>query len=336
MARTFALVSLALALALSLTPPASADELVLADGTRLTGTVKELAGDLVTLATDFARTIKVKKDLVRRIATDHPVAVQLANGELLKGTLTTGADGRLVVDEGEGRVASGIELTSVAALNPPPVGIWHGSVSLSANLQSGNTDRSGLSVGAEAQRRTARDRFIMRFLYNIAQENGTMTTRNAFGALQYDYFFTKKFFGYLGVELLNDTFKDLNLRTVVGPGAGYQVWEAPNRALSLEAGIAYFSEDLKSQEDKSWMTLRLAADFRQRLTDHLEFTDRLVLYPSLQSFSDFTLRNEAALLTSIGAGWAMKLADILDYVNRPPAGTKSTDSIFTAGLQYAF
>ncbi|HEY6839426.1 MAG TPA: DUF481 domain-containing protein, partial [Geobacteraceae bacterium] len=104
----------------------------------------------------------------------------------------------------------------------------------------------------------------------------------------------------------------------------------------LEAGIAYFSEDLKGQEDKRWMTARLGTNYRYKLTDWLVFTDRLVLYPSLESMSDFTLRNEAALLTAIGSGWSLKLADILDYVNNPPAGTKSTDSLFTAGLQYAF
>jgi putative salt-induced outer membrane protein YdiY len=334
---TLALAMAACALAACLIPPpASADEIVLTDGGRLTGTVKDLAGDVVTLTSDYAEPIKVKKDHVRGIATDQPVEVRLTSGEVLKGRLATGADGRIVVDRGEGEAVTGIELKSVAAINPPPVGKWHGSASLSGNLQSGNTDRSGLSVGADAQRRGERDRFSMRFLYNIAQENGSMTTRNAFGALQYDYFFTKRSYGYLGVELLNDTFKDLNLRTVVGPGAGYQVWETPARALSLEAGLAYFSEDLRSQEDKSWMTLRLAGTFRAKLFDRLEFTDKVVLYPSLKSFSDFTLRNEAALLTAIGSGWAMKLADILDYVNNPPAGTTSTDSIFTAGLQYAF
>jgi putative salt-induced outer membrane protein YdiY len=209
-------------------------------------------------------------------------------------------------------------------------------VSLAANLQSGNTDRGGLTASAEASRRGDRDRFQMRFLYNIAEENGALTTRNVFGALEYDYFFTKRFYGLLALELLNDTFKDLNLRTVVGPGVGYQVWDDPKKTLALEAGVSYYSEDLKSHPDRRWFALRLAADFGYKFTDSLKFTDRLVLYPSLENLSDFTLRNEAALLTTIGAGWSMKLADVTDYVSDPPSGTKSTDNLLTAGLQYAF
>lgn len=337
MARTLILVSLTAIVFACLVPQmVLADEIVLDNGNRFTGVVTSLSGDYVTLTSDYAEPIKIKKAAITRISTDNPVELHLSSGEIIKGKLKTGDDGRIVVDEGEGRVASGIDLKSVTAVNPPPTGKWQGNVSLSGNLQTGNTDRSGLSFGAEAVRRGDQDRFSMRFLYNIAEENDAMTTRNAFGALQYDYFFTKKFYGYLGVELLNDKYRDLNLRAVVGPGVGYQVWDDPIKALSLEAGIAYFSEDYKTQEDNSWLTVRLAANYRHKLTDWLVFTDRLVLYPSLESMSDFNLRNEAALLTAIGSGWSMKLADILDYSNNPPTGTKSTDSLLTVGLQYAF
>lgn len=337
MARTIMLASLVSAVLLCLAPQlVLADEIVLDNGTRFTGTVTGLAGDTLTLTSDYAEPIKIKKERINRISTDNPVELHLVSGEIIRGKLKTGDDGRIVVDEGDGRSSAGIDLKSITAINPPPAGKWHGSVTLSGSLQSGNTDRSGLSFSAEALRRGDNDRFSMRFLYNIAQEDDKMNTRNVFGALQYDYFFTKRFYGYLGVELLNDTFKDLNLRAVVGPGVGYQVWDDPKKALSLEAGIAYFSEDLKEQEDKRWMTARLAANFRYKLTEWLMFTNRLVLYPSLESMSDFTLRNEAALLTTIGAGWSLKLADVLDYVNNPPAGIKSTDSLLTVGLQYAF
>jgi len=337
MARTLILVSFTAIVLTCLVPQmVLADEIVLDNGNRFTGTVTSLSGDYVTLTSDYAEPIKIKKATIVKISTDNPVELHLSSGEIIKGKLKTGDDGRIVVDEGEGRVASGIDLKSVTAVNPPPTGKWQGNVSLSGNLQTGNTDRSGLSFGTEAMRRGDQDRFSMRFLYNIAEEDDAMTTRNAFGALQYDYFFTKKFYGYLGVELLNDKYKDLNLRAVVGPGVGYQVWDDLIKALSLEAGIAYFSEDYKSQEDQSWLTVRLAANYRHKLTDWLVFTDRLVLYPSLESISDFNLRNEAALLTAIGTGWSMKLADILDYSNNPPAGTKSTDSLLTVGLQYAF
>ena len=316
--------------------PVQADEIVLSSGNVLIGTVTGLADDHVTLTSAYTEPIKIKKESIIGISTDNIVELHLTNGEIIKGKLKTGTDNRIVVDQGDGRVASGIDLKSVATINPPSSRKWHGNVSLSGNLQTGNTDRRGLSLGADALRRGDRDRFSMRFLYNIAGENDAMTTRDVYGALQYDYFFTKRFFGYLGVELLNDTFKDLDLRTVVGPGVGYQLWEEPDKALSLEAGFAYFSEDRTTQDDKHWVTARLGANYHYKLTDWLVFNDRLVLYPSLENMSEFNLRNEAALLTAIGSGWSMKIANTLDYTNKVPTGIKNTDSNFTVGLQYAF
>jgi putative salt-induced outer membrane protein YdiY len=204
------------------------------------------------------------------------------------------------------------------------------------NIQSGNNDRSAFAFAAEAVRRGDKDRFSLQFLYNIGQDKGTMSTRNAFGAMQYDYFFTKQWYGLLSVSLFNDTFQDLNLRVIVGPGIGYQVWDDKQKYLSLEAGVAYLSEDLKSHPDKSWFTARLAGNFKYHITDNIFFSDQLILYPSLENFSDFQLRNEAALTTSLGASWSLKLANILDYVNSPAVGVKSTDSNVILGIQYGF
>jgi putative salt-induced outer membrane protein YdiY len=338
MARTLLLVSFVSAVLTCLAPHLLlADEIVLDNYTRLTGTVTGLAGNVLTLTSDYAEPIKIKTEHITRISTDNPVELHLVSGEIIKGTLKTGDDGRIVVDQGDGRAATGIDLKRIATINPPPAKKWLGSASLSGSLETGNTEISGLSLGAEGVYRGDNDRFSMRFLYSIGQENHTMDTRNAFGAAQYDYFFTKKFYVYpANVSLYNDTFKNLILRTIAGPGVGYQVWEDPDKTLALEAGISYFNIDRRGQGDQNWITARLAANCRFKLTKWLVFTDRLVLFPSLENANNFLLRNEAALLTPVCTGWSLKLADVLEYVNRPAVGKKSTDSLLTVGLQYAF
>jgi putative salt-induced outer membrane protein YdiY len=312
-----------------------ADEIVLDNGTCLTGTVTSLIGNVLTLTSDYAEPIKIKKEHISRISTDKPVELHLTSKEIIKGKIRTCDDGRIVVDQGYGREATGIDIKSIKAINPPPSWKWHGNVTVAGSVESGNTDKSGLAFGADARRRGDNDRFTMRFLYNIGQEDDKLNTRNVFGAMQYDYFFARKFYEYLAVELFNDTFKDIKLRAIVGPGIGYQVWEEPDKSLSLEAGVSYFYRDSNEHQDTSWFSARLAANCRFKISKWLVFTDWLVLYPSLEN-STFVVRNEAALLTAAGAGWSLKVADVLDYVNNPPNGKKSTDSLFTVGLQYAF
>ncbi len=209
-------------------------------------------------------------------------------------------------------------------------------MNLGAGLQSGNTDRVNASFGFEAARRSERDRFGLRFLYNYAEEDDAISARNTFGALKYDYFFTKVVFGYMGIELLNDRFKDLNLRTIVGPGAGYQVWDDSEKSLLVEAGISYFSEDLREGDDDSWMTGRLAADVSYMIGSAIVVTDRLVVYPSLENLGEYQLRNEAALTTPLVSRWSFRLSNILERDSHPPEDVKKHDVHWILGLQHDF
>jgi len=315
---------------------ASADEIVLDNGVRITGTVTGLSGDLLSVTSDYAEPIKLKVSRITKISTDNPVEIRTKSGETLKGSLKTGDNGMLAVEQSAGRGRVELDMKNVLAINPPPVGQWTGSVVAAGNYQTGNTERTAFRLGADAVRRGEKDRFSMRFLYDISEEKDVLSSRSVYGALKYDYFFTKKLYGYLGVELLNDKFKDLNLRTIVGPGVGYQIWDEPQKALAVEAGLAYYSDDHRIASDKSWIAARLAANFRYKISDSIMFTNELVVYPSLGNMADFNLRNEAAIATGLGSGWSLRLANILDYNNSPAAGTKSTDSNFLLGLQYAF
>jgi putative salt-induced outer membrane protein YdiY len=229
-------------------------------------------------------------------------------------------------------------LDRVAAINPPPPkkATWSGDVMLGANLESGNSDKAGFSVGINARRKAKKHRFEVGFLYNYAKEEGELSTKNTYGKLKYDYFVTPRFYTYLSNELLYDAFKDLQLRTVVGPGAGYQLWDDEITSLALEAGVAYYNEDHKKGDDNAWTTGRLAANLRYNFTRKVIFTEQIILYPSMGTFGEFTLRNEAALTSPLAFGWALRLTSIIEHDSDPEPGIKKTDYDLLLGLQYGF
>jgi putative salt-induced outer membrane protein YdiY len=311
----------------------AADEVVMANGDRLTGTVVRAAEGTLILKTGYSEPVKIEVSKIKSISTDSPVEVHMAGGEVLRGRLAT-SEGSVVVRPSDDRGETAIAWASVKAINPPRK--WTGSVTVGANMQSGNTDRLSASLAAHAVRRTEVDRFSMRFLYNYAEEEDELTERNAYGALKYDYFFTRRFYGLLSVELFSDEFKDISLRTAVGPGVGYQVWEEERRTLMLEAGLAYFNEDRSEGEDESWITGRLSADLTLRLLSWAVFSDYLIVYPSLKETGQYQLRNEAGLSNSLGAHWSLKLTNILEYDSQPEPGIEKTDLSWILGLQYSF
>jgi len=61
-----------------------------------------------------------------------------------------------------------------------------------------------------------------------------------------------------------------------------------------------------------------------------------IIYPSLKRGGQYTLRNEAALTSPLGAGWALRLANIWERDSDPSSGFKKDDSTWILGLQYSF
>lgn len=313
-----------------------ADRILLNNGDRLTGTVAGTDNGILTLKTDFSSPIKIQVIKIKEIFTDNPVEVHLSDGEILKGKLITLENGEKVIESSVERESAVINWQKVKAINPPDKSKWSGNVTISGNHQSGNTDRTGASLGANANRRTEKDRFNLRFLFNYAKEDGDISARNTFGALKYDYFFTKKTYGFIGLELLSDEFKDLNLRTVVGPGIGYQVWDNPDKSLGLEAGVSYFSEDRIEDEDNQRVTGRLSGNLMWKIFEPVTFTDYIIIYPSFEDFGEYQLRNEIALISPLTSAWSLKLTNIIEHDSNPPVDVEKSDIYWLAGLVYDF
>ena len=318
--------------------PSFADEVTLENGDKLTGTIVKVEGGKLVFKTDYTGPMEIPLEKIKNMITDKPSEVHLITGEILKGKLRTAADGKLVIDPGPPREPTAIDWKNIESVNPPPVipPRWKGAVNLGGSVQTGNISRATASVGAEAARKTDKDRFSLRFLFNYAEEKSEVTTRNAYGGLKYDYFFTKKLFGYLSTELLTDEFKDLNLRAIAGPGIGYQIWDDKVKSLSVEAGVSYVWEDRKVGQDDNWATARISADFWYKFGKIVTFSDLLIIYPSLKRGGEYILRNEAALTSPLGAGWALRLANIWDRDSDPAPGILKDDLAWILSLQYTF
>jgi len=323
---------------------AVADKVILENGDILTGTVEKVVEGKLTLKTDYAGIIEIQMGKVKQIVTDNPVAVHLTTGEVVKGKVKPVEEGKLEVEPSPERGATTVEMGKIASINPPPkeVAKWHGNVTAGGYLQSGNTDRAGFSFSAEALRRTENDRFKMRYIFNYAEEDDEVTTRNNYGEIKYDYFFSKKFFWFVGVELNNDRFIDTKLKTFVGPGIGYQLWDDPVKSLLFEAGLSYFNWNRYEGQDEDGLSARLGFDFRYNIFKWLTFTDRYVFYPTIGKGGIFFLRNEAALtiplgeIPFIGGRWSLRFANIIDYNSDPTPGFKKTDVQWIGALQFSF
>ncbi len=317
---------------------ALADEVILTNGDRLSGKIVELKDGILTLETDYSEPIKLKFEAVQQMSSSEPVELHLSDGEVLKGKITTNTSKQVEVEAGPAREAVAVELENITSLNPPPEEpvTWKGNITLGGNWQDGNTDTMNVSAGATAVRRSDNDRFLINFLFNKSEDDGIKTSENTYGQLKYDYFLSPKWYLYLNVDMLSDEFKDINFRTSVGPGVGYQFWEGDDKSVGLEAGVSYTNEDRDVGVDTDWLAARVGVNFLYRLFDRVLFVDQFVIYPNLDDTGEYTLRNEASLVTDIGASWAFRLSNIWERDSNPGPTLEQDDFTWILGLQYSF
>jgi putative salt-induced outer membrane protein YdiY len=317
------------------TSEASADKILMKNGDRFRGTVENVKDGVLTFSTKYSENIKIQISQIKKLLTEKPLPIHLQSGEILNGRILPAGENQMKVEASSGRGQATLSWDAVKSINLPPV-TWHGSVSAGSTLITGNTERFTASIGADASRRWDNDRINLHFLTNYAEDDDEVSARNTYGDLKFSHFFSEKLYTYLVLELLSDSFKDLDLRTTVGPGAGYQVWEDAIKSLSFEGGLSYFSENRITGADTQFFTARFAADFSYKLTSFLTFTNQMVIFPSVEDLNKYTLRNRAGLDTALGNGWELKLANIWQRDSKPSPGVKNDDLQWLVSLGYAF
>jgi len=77
--------------------------------------------------------------------------------------------------------------------------------------------------GGKGKLKFDQERIELKFLTIYSEENDKITSRNTFGRMQYDHYFTKKWYGILSMEALNNKLKNLKLRLAVGSGVGHHL-----------------------------------------------------------------------------------------------------------------
>jgi len=323
-------------------------KVTLKDGSQIYGEIVEMTDGVIEIRTVFYKgdPLDINWSEVSGIDTEEPMTFVLSNGTTLQGKPAMIQPGTLGVQTDLLREPIPVQVGSVLAVNPPvkKAVVFIGNFNFGGSVTSGNTDVKNFSFVGELIARSERLRLTLLGRYLYGENDGELNARNAYGTVKMDFFVSKRFYVYTGALFEQDTFQDLNLRSSVFAGPGYQFIEVGDYAnpyvnklqLHGEIGLGYFNEDFKRAEDTNYFTGRWAVNFHWPVLPWLAVFHQHQGFPSLEKASDWYVTSQQGVRMNIWENFITTFQVNWRYDNAPAPETKKADTQYILTLGYAF
>jgi putative salt-induced outer membrane protein YdiY len=324
---------------------ASADEVRFKNGDRLSGQIVKLTEGKLVLKSAVAGEVTVNLSDIQTFSSAAPVEIHLKDGTVLHQAVTAAEPNQFSINTGEPLKPQTFALGQVESINPPakPKPKWTGSISGAVGATSGNTKTDSISASVNMTRRTEKDRIIATadFARSGREDPDTgddETIENWWRATaQYDYFFTKKFFGFGNARYEKDAIADLERRIVVGGGGGYQWVETDALAFSTSFGLASLYEKYENvDESNSTLSLQAGYNLNMQVIKGIRLLHDLTYFPSTEEFSDYFLTTTAELRASLTKSMFANFKVIFNFDATPAPDRGSTDVKYLFGVGMNF
>lgn len=318
-----------------------ADTVVLSNNDRISGRLVTMAEGKLTIATSYAGEIIIDWSEIAEILSVDPVTVVLSDETSLRGNSQVTEPGKMKLKMGEIVETVSFNLADVQAINPQdedePAVKFSGRVNIGLAKSSGNTENESHHIDGEVVARTKKNRYTAGIEYNREEDDDQVTEEEYIGYAKYDHFFNEKWYTYVNTLFEKDEFKDLNLRSTIGAGLGYQFFESELTNLFLETGLGYVNEDFITAEDEDNAAGRWAVNFdRYILQKIIQFFHFHEGYQSLQESDEFFIRSRTGLRFPLTPVFQATLQYDYDYDNSPSPGEERDDSKYLFTLGYTF
>jgi putative salt-induced outer membrane protein YdiY len=322
-----------------------ADEVIFTNGDRLTGKILKLIEGKLVFQSDVAGEVTVDMSKIRTFGSDVPIRILLKNGTILNQKVLKAEPNEFAIEGGDILATQKFNISAISAINPPEKvePKWTGNISGGFSSTHGNTKTDSINASIDLKRRSEKDRFQVAADYARGRQRDPDTGEMEVTAnwwktrAKYDYFFTKKLYGYIDNRYEKDSIAELDRRVVIGAGGGYQWIESEDMNFSTEAGLASLYEKFdNTNESNSELSMQLGYNFDKKLFKTVKFLHGLTYYPSLEEFSDYYLTTSAEIRAYFTKQMFANFKAILDYDATPSPGSGDTDVKYFLGVGWSF
>jgi putative salt-induced outer membrane protein YdiY len=322
------------------TGSARADEVHLKNGDRLTGHVVRMEGGKLLLETTYAGKISISWLEVAGMVTKAPVKVVLEDDTRLEGVVKAEPGERMKLDTQQIETPVSFRLAQVKMINPAPEKIVTITARANVNITSerGNTDTDNFYLSGEFAARTKQNRYTIGGEFNKEKSDDVTTSKNWLVIGNYSHFLGKKWYLFVNTLFEHDEFQDLKLRSTVGAGGGYQIFESPQVNLSLSAGLAEVDENFYVADDNDYSAGQWSLKYDQFFfKKFVQLFHDSTGYIRIDNADDWFVKTRTGVRFPIYKGLTATLQYNYDWNNHPSADAQSKEDakiLFLLGYEF--
>ncbi|WP_165954159.1 DUF481 domain-containing protein [Seongchinamella unica] len=326
-------------LLLAAASPALGDRLHFSDGESITGALVSISEGNVQWTSAILGELAIGLNHVSFIESGSHFDLQKTSGELNncwmfiqrnkqflhcdQGVMTL-SDWKLVVAAGE------------TIIEPQPFLQQKGSLILALEDAAGNTDITKYDINARTELRFLDTRHTLAARYQDESSNGQKTRQSWLGTYQYDQFFTEQWFATGNAAYEENEFRDLENRSTVGMGMGYQFLETAYFDLLGKGTLNYVNENITGGQNRERPAFLWNLDFAWRVNEEgMEVFHRHAALQSFQQGADWELTTTTGFKYPINGVFSSIFQLEYNYDNLPAEeGIDKVDRKWSVGVNY--
>jgi putative salt-induced outer membrane protein YdiY len=323
---------------------AYADVLVLNNGDRISGEIKKIWDNEITIEPSYSDEFKVDLPAVDHIESDREFDIELEDGREIVGQLGgADTDGKQLITAGEESFA--VPLANLFELDEPEKTFnWESNIEFSAALNSGNTDSSNAKLKADTIVEIPGHRHLGEITFFKEEQIGVVTQEQDLFKYSYNWLFREPWFFSTNLSFERDPIIELDQRIIISAGIGLDIWNTPRKELSVQLGIGAQTETLgsptsdpvgpaTSESSVGTWSMRYRQEF---------FSDDLELYHNNSITTNINGRTNISYKTTTGLRF--EVTDLLyanlsvdfDYETDPVDAAEKEDVALLIGIGLEF
>lgn len=169
------------------------------------------------------------------------------------------------------------------------------------------------------------------------ESNGKRSAEKYLSEFRINYNYTKRFYGTFISRWYKDTFAGIDSEHMIGPAAGYKIFDGSKHFLLSEIGINYVRKEYTINKMEEYASGRSFTKYEYFFNDKNSFLQAIEYLHNFEDKNDYYVTSETAIKSVLNSYLSLKVSYLAKYRHRPiPSNLDNTDEILTVALILSF